>query len=59
MFYRVISSLSQVGYGRLSKLRKRVWNVLGQELSVEKLFRTDGSCIWMVRNLLFDLHFVL
>ena len=44
-------------HGRLfPKLRKRVWNVLGQELSVEKLFRTDGSCMWMFGSLLSELH---
>ena len=44
-------------HGRLfPKLRKRVWNVLGQELSVEKLFRTDGSCMWMLGSLLSELH---
>ena len=40
VFCRVISlSILVSRYGRLSKLRQRVWNVLGHELSVEK-FRT-------------------
>ena len=50
VFYRVISlSILVPRYGRLSKLRQRVWNVLGQELSNRQL-QTFG-------NLLSELHF--
>ena len=64
VFYNVvhISFVSQVDY------HSRIWEALlqiaeaglecpsGHELSVEKLVRTDGSCMWTYGNLQPELH---